>query len=80
MDILDYDKALFYMNRGEWDNLLILMVRTKDDFLSKKIEHFLHACNFSRDYSEIENKAHHLLTYVDHALSTVPSSSLSIYG
>lgn len=79
MSAVDYDKALFYMNRGEWDNLLILMVRTKDDFLSKKIEQFLHACNFSRDYSVIENKAYHLLTYVDHALSSVPSST-SVYG
>ncbi|HHY74396.1 MAG TPA: hypothetical protein GX497_14460 [Bacillus bacterium] len=79
MTAVDYDKALFYMNRGEWDNLLILMVRTKDDFLSKKIEQFLHACNFSRDYSIIENKAYQLLTYVDHALSTQPASS-TIYG
>ncbi|WP_017754217.1 YhdB family protein [Calidifontibacillus oryziterrae] len=74
MNAVDYDKALFYMNRGEWDNLLILMVRTKDDFLSKKIEQFLHACNFSRDYSAIEKTAYHLLTYVDHALASVPST------
>ncbi|HHW36702.1 MAG TPA: hypothetical protein GXX18_05580 [Bacillales bacterium] len=79
MNAVDYDKALFYMNRGEWDNLLILMVRTKDDFLSKKIEQFLHASNFSRDHSVIENKAYRLLTYVDHALSSVPASP-SVYG
>lgn len=77
---IDYDKALFYMNRGEWDNLLILMVRTKDDFLSKKIEHFLHACNFSGDYSAIEESAYHLLTYVDHALTAIPASISSISG
>jgi len=79
MNAVDYDKALFYMNRGEWDNLLILMVRTKDDFLSKKIEQFLHACNFSRDYSVIENTAYRLLTYVDHALSSA-TTSVSISG
>ncbi|WP_102347536.1 YhdB family protein [Bacillus sp. Marseille-P3661] len=79
MNSVDYDKALFYMNRGEWDNLLILMVRTKDDFLSKKIEQFLHACNFSRDYTVVEQQAYQLLTYVDHALSAVPSS-ISVSG
>jgi hypothetical protein len=43
------------------------MVRTKDQFLSKKIEHFLHAYNFEKDYSVIEKKLHSLLRYIDHA-------------
>ncbi len=36
--MLDYDRALYYTHRSEWDNLLVLMVRTKDQILSKKIE------------------------------------------
>ncbi len=40
MDYADYDKALYYTHRSQWDNLLILMVRTEDDLLSKRIEHF----------------------------------------
>ncbi len=40
MDVIDCDRALYYTHRSQWDNLLILMVRTDDDFLSKKIEHF----------------------------------------
>ena len=48
----DYDVALFYTHRSEWDQLLILMVRTKDHFLSKKIEHFLHAYHYEHDYSD----------------------------
>ena len=40
MNKADYDRALYYTYHSQWDNLLILMVRTKDDFLSKKIEHF----------------------------------------
>jgi hypothetical protein len=43
------------------------MVRTKDQFLSKKIEHFLHAYNFEKDYSVIEKKLSSLLRYIDHA-------------
>ncbi|WP_040204358.1 YhdB family protein [Neobacillus jeddahensis] len=67
MNKLDYDRALYYTHRSEWDNLLILMVRTKDQFLSKKIEQFLHAYNFERDYTVIESKLYSLLRYIDHA-------------
>ena len=68
MNIHDYDRALYYTHRSQWDNLLILMVRTKDHFLSKKIEHFLHAYNFSRDYKIMETNLHSLFRYIDHAL------------
>ncbi|MCQ6280727.1 YhdB family protein [Bacillus sp. EB600] len=67
MTKMDYDRALYYTHRSEWDNLLILMVRTKDQFLSKKIEHFLHAYNFEKNYSVIEKKLYSLLRYIDHA-------------
>lgn len=68
MNKLDYDKALYYTHRSQWDNLVILMVRTKDDFLSKKIEHFLHAYHYETDYQLIEQKLYGLLRYIDHAL------------
>jgi hypothetical protein len=71
MNKMDYDRALYYTHRSEWDNLLILMVRTKDQFLSKRIEQFLHAYNFERDYSVIETKLNNLLRYIDHANETV---------
>ncbi|WP_170006592.1 YhdB family protein [Bacillus fonticola] len=67
MNSIDYDRALYYLHRSQWDNLLILMVRTKDDFLSKKIEHFLHAYHFSHDYGTVEHELYDFLTYVDHA-------------
>ncbi|MDQ0268997.1 YhdB family protein [Cytobacillus purgationiresistens] len=67
MNKVDYDRALYYTNRSEWDNLLILMVRTHDQFLSKKIEHFLHAYNFEKDYTVIEGQLYSLLRYIDHA-------------
>jgi YhdB-like protein len=79
MNILDYDRALYYTQRSQWDNLLILMVRTKDDFLSKKIEHFLHAYNFSKDYSVIEKHLYALLRYIDHALD-INGHDISVYG
>lgn len=68
MNPVDYDKALYYTHRSQWDNLLILMIRTKDHFLSKKIENFLHAYNFSKDYTVIEKNLHSLLRYIDHAV------------
>ncbi|GAD14770.1 conserved hypothetical protein [Geobacillus kaustophilus GBlys] len=68
LNTVDYDKALYYTHRSEWDNLLILMVRTPDDILSKKIEKFLHAYNFEHDYSVIQERLHALLRYIDHAL------------
>ncbi|EOR25132.1 hypothetical protein A499_06000 [Niallia nealsonii AAU1] len=40
MNKSDYDRALYYTHRSEWDNLLILMVRTHDNFLSKKSNNF----------------------------------------
>lgn len=67
MNNTDYDVALFYTHRSEWDQLLILMVRTKDHFLSKKIEHFLHAYHYEDDYQVIEQKLYALLRYLDHA-------------
>lgn len=67
MNKMDYDRALYYTHRSEWDNLLILMVRTKDNFLSKKIEAFLHAYNFEHDYSVIEENLYSLLRYIEHA-------------
>jgi hypothetical protein len=63
----DYDRALYYTHRSEWDNLLILMVRTKDQFLSKKIEHFLHAYRFEHDYTTIQRNLYILLRYLEHA-------------
>ncbi|WP_223700897.1 YhdB family protein [Sutcliffiella deserti] len=69
MNTVDYDRALYYTHRSEWDNLLILMVRTKDDLLSKYIEHFLHSYNFSKDYKSIELNLYQLLRYIDHAVN-----------
>ncbi len=63
----DYKKALHYSHRSEWDNLLILMVRTEDAFLSKKIEHFLHAYHFEHDYTLIQQYFFALLRYLEHA-------------
>ncbi|MFY4774128.1 YhdB family protein [Metabacillus sp. RGM 3146] len=70
METVDYDKALYYTHRSQWDNLLILMVRTKDDLLSKRIEQFLHAYNFEHDYMTIEQSLYTLLRYIDHAIVT----------
>ncbi|WP_405103360.1 YhdB family protein [Oceanobacillus sp. FSL H7-0719] len=66
--IPDYDKALYYTLWGQWDELLILMVRTKDDILSKKIAKFLQAYHYSLDEAKILRLHDQLIYYLDHAL------------
>jgi hypothetical protein len=78
MNKMDYDRALYYTHRSEWDNLMILMVRTKDQFLSKRIEQFLHAYNFERDYTVLEKKLYNLLRYIDHANENVEHDPLEL--
>ena len=67
MNKADYDRALYYTYRSEWDNLLILMVRTKDQILSKKIEKFLHAYYFQTDNAVVKEQLMSLLHYLEHA-------------
>ncbi|WP_078060083.1 MULTISPECIES: YhdB family protein [Gracilibacillus] len=68
MYTVDYDKALYYTLWGEWDNLLVLMVRTKDDLLSKKIEHFLHAYHYPVSDMYLTDMYNQLILYIDYAL------------
>ncbi|MGI8317098.1 YhdB family protein [Halobacillus mangrovi] len=70
----DYDKALHFMIWGQWDDLLVLMVRTRDHFLSKKIETFLHACYYPGTESEMLKSHENLLNYLDHAQATSHST------
>lgn len=76
--IHDYDKALYYTLWGQWDELLILMVRTKDDFLSKKIEKFLNAYHYSLDEEKIMRTHNQLLYYLDHAMQQDSSVTLEM--
>ncbi|WP_338753455.1 YhdB family protein [Bacillus sp. FJAT-52991] len=69
MEYTDYDRALHYVHRSDWNNLIILMVRTNDHLLSKKIEHFLHARRFPNSYSKVEQTFYTLFHYIEHANS-----------
>lgn len=69
MDYTDYDRALYYAHRADWDNLLILMVRTEDHLLAKKIEYFLHARAFPCPRSVVEQTFYSLFHYIEHANS-----------
>ncbi|HLR68606.1 YhdB family protein [Virgibacillus alimentarius] len=78
MDIPDYDKALYYTLWGQWDDLLVLMVRTKDDMLSKKIELFLHAYHYAPDQKSILESHDDLLYYLEHAMKSVPAAVMEV--
>ncbi|NGP43877.1 hypothetical protein G4V62_02530 [Bacillaceae bacterium SIJ1] len=77
MNTLDYDKALYFMNRLQVDDMLVLMIRTKDDFLSKKIEHYLHALYYETEYEKVETHQNELYHYLDHAYTAfgVPTTA-----
>ncbi|MCT2535775.1 YhdB family protein [Aquibacillus koreensis] len=76
MYIPDYDKALYYTLWGQWDDLLVLMVRTNDDLLSKRIEVFLHAFHYHAKEQEVMNSHEELLRYIDHAMGQTPAAAM----
>ncbi|MBY7143006.1 hypothetical protein KFZ56_08040 [Virgibacillus sp. NKC19-3] len=78
MDIPDYDKALYYTLWGQWDDLLVVMVRTDDDMLSKKIQLFLNAYHYSLDQEKIMNSHDNLLYYIDHAMKHEPEIIMEV--
>lgn len=82
MNNQDYEKALHFMIWGQWDDLLVLMVRTRDHFLSKKIESFLHSCYYPSSEIEMLESHENLLNYLDHAQATTVfnTSSHPIFG
>ncbi|MDG4658157.1 YhdB family protein [Ectobacillus antri] len=63
----DYDKALYYTYCCNWDQLLILMVQTKDEVFSKRIEHFMHAYKYAKDLAEVDKQLQLMFQYIDHA-------------
>lgn len=78
MDIPDYDKALYYTLWGQWDDLLVLMVRTSDDMLSKKIQLFLNAYNYAADQKTVLDSHDNLMYYLEHAMKNVPAAVMEI--
>ncbi len=62
----DYERSIFYIQHAEWDNLLILMVRTQDQFLAKKIERFLHAFHYIKETESIESHLIELIRYLNY--------------
>ncbi|HLR15154.1 MAG TPA: YhdB family protein [Bacillota bacterium] len=78
MNIPDYDKALYYTLWGQWDDLLVLMVRTSDDILCKRIEHFLHAYHYADHEDEVLKHHTHLLYYVEHAMKQIDTETLQL--
>lgn len=78
MHIPDYDKALYYTLWGQWDELLLLMVRTEDDFLSKKIHLFLNDYHYATDKIKIIESHDNLLYYVEHAMKNTPTLMMEV--
>jgi YhdB-like protein len=78
MKIQDYEKALMFTIWGQWDDLLVLMVRTNDDLLSKRIEIFLHAFHYPSKQHAVVSSHEELLQYIDHALGHTSLYALDV--
>lgn len=76
MHIPDYDRALYYMLWGQWDDLLVLMVRTEDDLLSKKIHQFLTAYHYGINPIQVIESHDQLLDYIDHAMKQTSGQTI----
>lgn len=76
--LLDYDKALYYTLWGQWDELLVLMVRTNDDLLSKKIQYFLNSYHYGVNEKKIIESHDNLLYYIDHAMKQSPVETIRL--
>lgn len=63
----EYDQALLYTYSCDWNQLMSLMVSTRDEMFSKRIEHFLHAFKYERDLDVINEKLQSLFQYIEHA-------------
>ncbi len=66
---IDYDKALYYTIWQQWDDLIVIMVRTTDDLLAKKIKDFLSAFQSEKNTQIIIEQHENLLHYLDHAMA-----------
>ncbi|MFS0560012.1 YhdB family protein [Terribacillus sp. 179-K 1B1 HS] len=78
MKVQDYEKALLFTIWGQWDDLLVLMVRTNDDLLSKRIEIFLHAFHYPSEQHAVVKSHEELLQYIDHALGHTTLYALDV--
>lgn len=65
---IDYDKALYYTIWQQWDDLIVIMVRTNDDLLAKKINNFLCAFQSEKNNTKIIQQHENLLHYLDHVM------------
>ncbi|MDO6655785.1 YhdB family protein [Anaerobacillus sp. 1_MG-2023] len=75
MDITDYDKALYYTHHCACIELSILMMKTEDDILSKRIEHFVHAFIRETEFLKVKEARDTLLTYIDYVYRMEPDMS-----
>ncbi len=78
LNVPDYDKALYYTLWGQWDELLLLMVRTQDDLLSKKIHHLLNDYHYSTDKEKLIESHDNLLYYIEHAMKNKPTLMMKV--
>lgn len=67
----DYERAIYYVMWGDFDPLMVLMCRTKDDFLAQRIHLFLHQYYYSPSKKDVLERHDELLNYIDHAMQEV---------
>jgi len=74
----DYERAIYYVMWGDFDPLMLLMCRTKDDVLAKRIQIFLHRYYYSPNNEEVLESHDNLLNYIDHAMQQTNDFTIQI--
>ncbi len=64
----EYEFVLNDVMWGKWDDLFIVMLRTQDDLLAKKIHLFLQAYYYGDDQVDMISTHENLLYYLHHAI------------
>mgnify|MGYP001195766671 CR=1 FL=1 len=74
----DYERAIYYVMANQWDQLILLMDRTNDDFLAKRIQVFLHRYFYSPKDEDVIESHDNLLNYIDHAIGQSKSYTIKL--
>ena len=67
----DYEQVVYYVMKGKLNELFMLMLRSDDDLLAKKVKLFLHEYHFSIDQQRMIKYYDDLMDYVKHATNKI---------
>ena len=73
---LIYDRVLYSVLSGQWNDLTVFIGQTTEDILAKRIEQFVVNLNLQVNEDKIRHSHENLLLYLDHAVEQIPLTSI----